>query len=121
MAKDETMTEPLTAPPARLMPPPVAAWFLGISTARLKKYVAEGAISYVGARRSPLFDPSDLEKFITANRRTETCRSIAVRARRSGTTASKSPVESFVDRLKARRNAMPGASSGSNVPPPKKA
>jgi hypothetical protein len=114
------MTEPLTAPPARLMPPPVAAWFLGISTARLKKYVAEGAISYVGSRRSPLFDPSDLEKFITANRRTETCRSIAAPIRRSGTTASRSPVESFVDRLKQRRNATLGGSSGKPEPPPRK-
>lgn len=109
----------LTAPPARLMPPPVAAWFLGISTARLKKYVAEGAISYVGSRRSPLFDPSDLEKFIAANRRTESCRSIAAPVRRSGTTGSRSQVESFVDRLKQRRNAMPGGSSGSGGERPK--
>jgi hypothetical protein len=108
-------------PLPRLLPPAVAAWFLGITTSELRRYVKNGEISRIDRPgKSPMFEMSDIEKFITEHRRTSQWESTRGTARRSGITGSKAAGLSFVDRLKQRQNAKRAPSKSASARPPEK-
>jgi hypothetical protein len=104
--------QPLTSPPPDgLRTSAEAARKLHCSISTLKGHVASGALRYVdighGKKRlRRMFTDADLDNFIANQTRKDApCPSDAIRARRSGNTASKSEVVAF----SALRRRRPGA------------
>jgi hypothetical protein len=90
-----------------------AAAKLGISIKTLNGYVKSGALKYVALghgkkRQRKMFADADLTDLIASQtRKAEPCPSIAIRARRSGNTGSKSTIVSFSDLQKRQRGGKP--------------
>jgi hypothetical protein len=104
---------PRTPPPDGLLTPAAAARKLGCSIKTLNAHVASGALRCVDIglgrkRRRPRFTDADLDEFITNQTRKDSpCLSVATRARRSGSTDSKSEVVSFSALQRRRTGAKP--------------
>jgi hypothetical protein len=112
---------PPLPPLPRLLPPAVAAWFLGVSVAELRRYVRDGQISRIERPgKSPMFELGDIEKFITEHRRTSQWESTRGTARRSGNTNSKFGELPTVAQLKQRMSAKRAASNSASAKPSSK-
>src|SRR5262245_49878176 len=104
---------PVAAPPDGLRTPAEAARKLGCSIKTLNGHVAAGALKYVAIghgkrRKRKMFTDADLDEFIQAQTRKDPpCPSDAIRARRSGSTDSKSEIVSFSEARRKRRAAKP--------------
>jgi hypothetical protein len=104
---------PRTPPPDGLRTKAEAAAKLGCSIKTLNAHVASGALRCVDIglgrkRRRPRFTDADLDEFITNQTRKDSpCLSVATRARRSGSTDSKSEVVSFSALQRRRTGAKP--------------
>src|SRR5215831_12018935 len=101
------------SPPDGLKTAAQAAARLGCSIKTLNGHVASGALKFVaighGKRRTrKMFADPDLNEFIANQTRKVTpCPSAATRARRSGSTDSKSEIVSFSEVQRRRRSAKP--------------
>ena len=90
-----------------------AAAKLGCSVKALDGYIKAGALRYVplghGTKRvRKMLADTDLNEFITNQTRKDSpCPSAATRARRSGSTDSKSEIVSFSEVQRGRRSAKP--------------
>jgi len=90
-----------------------AAAKLGCSIKTLNAHVDDGDLHYVSIgkgkkRQRKMFTDADLDEFVLAQTRKATpCPSAATRARRSGSTDSKSEIVSFSEVQRRRRSAKP--------------
>src|SRR5262245_43618690 len=95
----------------RLLTAREVAELLRVKPRQLLAFCRSGELSYVNMGRGRrkvrrMFESSDVEKFIARRRRTEQWQRdlSAAKARRSGTTDSKSGAVDFVARLKQRQS-----------------
>jgi helix-turn-helix protein len=105
---------PRSPPPDGLRTPDEAARKLHCSVKTLNAHVAAGELRYVsigkGTKRPrKMFTPSDLDEFIAHQTRKDSpaCRSIASRARHTGTSTSSGEVVAFSGVRRPRLNVKP--------------
>ena len=105
--------QPRNPPPDGLKTAAEAAAKLGCSVKTLNAHVDAGELHYVSIgkgkkRQRKMFTDADLDEFVLAQTRKATpCPSAATRARRSGSTDSKSEIVSFSEVQRRRRSAKP--------------
>jgi hypothetical protein len=113
--REQRARRPMLAPPLPngLRTLTEAARKLRCSISTLNAHVVSGALRYVAVghgreRMRKMFTDADLDTFIANRTRKDIpCPSAATRARRSGSTDSKSEVVSFSGLQRRRRNARP--------------